>query len=174
MHSQSLVKGGAVMTIAEALSARLTELMEEKHLTAYRLSMLAVLPTFRYPFAIIRAIISVIVDTLYRQTIFVSVRHCPVEERLKVFPLGTHAHTLCAVILEVFALRISASLFHIRPYSMQSQFSVRHRLLHLAVTSARHRVSVDKVRSPYYRRSTTLALARPHQSRVLSVRWQWL
>lgn len=40
MHSQSLVKGGAVMTIAEALSARLTELMEEKHLTAYRLSML--------------------------------------------------------------------------------------------------------------------------------------
>ena len=28
------------MTIAEALSARLTELMEEKHLTAYRLSML--------------------------------------------------------------------------------------------------------------------------------------
>lgn len=37
---RSLVKGGAVMTIAEALSARLTELMEEKHLTAYRLSML--------------------------------------------------------------------------------------------------------------------------------------
>ena len=28
------------MTIAEALSARLTELMDEKHLTAYRLSML--------------------------------------------------------------------------------------------------------------------------------------
>lgn len=28
------------MTIAEALSARLTELMEERHLTAYRLSML--------------------------------------------------------------------------------------------------------------------------------------
>ena len=28
------------MTIAEALSVRLTELMNEKHLTAYRLSML--------------------------------------------------------------------------------------------------------------------------------------
>ena len=28
------------MTIAEALSVRLTELMKEKHLTAYRLSML--------------------------------------------------------------------------------------------------------------------------------------
>lgn len=28
------------MTIAEALSERLTQLMEEKHLTAYRLSML--------------------------------------------------------------------------------------------------------------------------------------
>lgn len=28
------------MTLAEALSIRLTELMDEKHLTAYRLSML--------------------------------------------------------------------------------------------------------------------------------------
>ena len=39
-YNSGLEKGVRIVTIAEALSARLTELMEERNITAYRLSML--------------------------------------------------------------------------------------------------------------------------------------
>ena len=74
------------------------------------------------PSAIVRFVISVVVSTLYRQVVAITIGSSPIAEWLKRMPLCANSDAAAAITREAFDVRIATSVEHASPDAVQPRW----------------------------------------------------